>query len=131
MPAYTLAGGYTVEKTRKLGDTQSARLKEQYNPNNHIIVINGIPANVDLSGNVQVLTYNISGSKNKNESEPDHMEICREDSKGNKSYVKLFREKDGTYRRQTEKEEKISEKMNLDGATKIAVTAAREASLRK
>ncbi len=116
MPGYTLTGGYKLERVRQVGKTQTAIWGEKYRSDRHEIVVSGIPADVDLSGNVEMTTWNMSGSEKKDESKPDHMVIRKVDEKGEtvpNSYVKLFRGQDGTYRRQTEEEERITEEQNM------------------
>ena len=107
MPGYTLTNGYTVKKTHKKGETQTVFLTEKYG--NHTLVLDGIPANIELSGNAEMSAWHLSSTEEKvrDPSRPDHVVFSQVDEKGNivpNSLVELFRGKDGTYRRQTEEE---------------------------
>ena len=112
MPFFSLTNIYKLEKAHKVGNNQVAFLSND----NSAVVIKGIPANVDLSGKiVEMHTYHASGAQKKVESRPDNIEIYTWDEQGemtSNSPVKLFKQEDGTYRQQTEKERQKTESGN-------------------
>ncbi|MBP5399551.1 MAG: hypothetical protein J6Y53_03955 [Alphaproteobacteria bacterium] len=118
MPLFSLTDVYKLEKSCKVGETQKLFLKAKYG--DHKVVINGIPADVDLSGNVEMQTWHAEqklsdAEKKKDEARPDKIEIYKVDDKGYivpKSGVDLFRKEDGTYRYRTAKEVQKSDEMN-------------------
>lgn len=122
MPVFSLTDVYKLEKSYFEGETQTVSLKAKYGDKH--TVIHGIPADVDLSGNVRMQTWHIGDLEERNlssaarkvaEANPDKIEIYKVDAEENiisNSGADLFRKEDGTYRHRTEKEVQNSDKMN-------------------
>ena len=122
MPIFSLTEVYKLESSKFEGETQTCFLKAKYCDKH--TVIHGIPADVDLSGNVRMQTWHIGDLEERNlsnverkvaEANPDKIEIYKVDAGENiisNSGADLFRKEDGTYRHRTEKEVQNSDKMN-------------------
>ena len=122
MPVFSLTEAYVLESSRFEGETQTLSLKAQYNDKH--TVIKGVPADVDLSGNVRINTWHIGDLEERNlsnverkvaEANPDKVSIYKVDNQENiipNSGADLFRKEDGTYRHRTVKEAQNSDKMN-------------------
>lgn len=118
MPLLPLIDVYKLEKAHKVGDTQTVFLKEK-NGNKHM-VIKGIPADVDLTGNVELHTRHteqkLKDAENvETEARPDKIEFYKVDDEGNiipNSGIGLSIKKDGTYRHRTTAEVRKNDEMN-------------------
>ncbi len=118
MPIMSLTETYDMTGVHKGNDGQKVFLKARHG-DLHSLVINGIPNDVDLSGNIQMHTYHVDDLSNpipdedKNMAEPDKIEVYKLDDNENViSSYKLFKNPEGGYKLQTEEQKRRTNAAN-------------------
>ncbi len=126
MAVFTLTETYRVLGSQKDGESQQVFLKAMYGRNE--ISIQGIPGDIDFTGDVQVHTYHLSGisDEEKDEANPDEIDIYTKTSEGKTEEVVLCRKDDGGYRHRSEFEEKMTKEKSVGSVIAMAVKMCKD-----
>ena len=127
MAVISLTEIYKVVSSQKDGVSQRVSLRARYG-DKHEISIQGIPGDIDFTGDVQVHTYHLDGisDEEKDEANPDEIDIYTKTSEGKTEEVVLYRKDDGGYRHRSEFEEKMTKEKSVGSVIAMAVKMCKD-----